>query len=124
MGYVEKFRHLFRLRGAAASHMVASIEAKGLSPFEGYGRPQQSDQVIKRMFKINRIVYESAFVGYVTAQLNLPKRVLIVFGRMLAAIDRLLVRTHLLQGLNYILWASLETPDHYEVITHSGSSQR
>lgn len=106
LSYREKFQHLFRLRGSAVSHLKDSIEAKGLSPFEGYGRHQQPLTLIKDRFRVIDIQYESAFVGYIIAQVKLPRRGIIAVGRVLSVFDALAVKLHLLQGLNYVLMAT------------------
>jgi 2-polyprenyl-3-methyl-5-hydroxy-6-metoxy-1,4-benzoquinol methylase len=106
LGYREKFSHLFRLRGQAVAHLRDSIEAKGLSPFEGYGRHQQPEARIQQKYNVKEVQYESAFVGYIIAQLNLPDRGIITVGRVLSWFDNALVKLHLLPGLNYVLTAT------------------
>lgn len=106
LNYREKFHHLFRLRGSAVAHLKDSIEAKGLSPFEGYGRHQQPLALVKEMFQVTDIQYESAFVGYIIAQVKLPRWGIIAVGRILSVFDALAVKLHLLQGLNYVLMAT------------------
>jgi 2-polyprenyl-3-methyl-5-hydroxy-6-metoxy-1,4-benzoquinol methylase len=100
--YAEKFRHLLRLRGQALEHVTASIEAKGLSPFEGYGRHQTPIQILREKFNTVRFEEFSAFTGYIIAQLNLPDPVISILGHILYFFDTVLVKMHLLHGLNYI----------------------
>ena len=111
LSYGEKLRHLFRLRGRAVANIQASIEARGLSPFEGYGRHQEPERLIHELFQVESIVRESAFTGYVIAQLRLPRRGVIAVGRALMAVDRLLVRLGLLRGLSYVLVARPHAPN-------------
>lgn len=107
LSYREKLSHLFRLRRSVLGHMRDSIEAKGLSPFEGLGRQHHPLDLIKDKFMIERIWHESAFTGYLIAQLRLSDRWVIRSGRIINWLDKALVRLKLLQGLNYVLIASL-----------------
>ena len=102
LGYREKFRHLFRLRRNALEHVTASIEARGLSPFEGYGRHQEPINILEKKFGASFFVESSAFVDYVIAQLNLPDPMIITLGRFIGFFDGILVKLHLLKGLNYV----------------------
>jgi 2-polyprenyl-3-methyl-5-hydroxy-6-metoxy-1,4-benzoquinol methylase len=103
--YRQKLGHLFRLRGAALAHLRDSIEARGLSPFEGVGRDQEPLEVIRALYDVRAYTEFSAFTGYVVAQLRLPRAALIGLGRALYVVDRLLVRLRLLRGLLYTLTA-------------------
>lgn len=107
LSYPEKFYHLFRLRGRALAHMKDSIEAKGLSPFEGFGRHQDPVAVVRSLFDVTAYHEYSAFTGYVVAQLRLPYRAIVGLGRVLRLIDSGLTRLHLLRGLMYKLVARL-----------------
>jgi ubiquinone/menaquinone biosynthesis C-methylase UbiE len=107
LSYREKFGHLLRLRGQAVAHLKDSIEAKGLSPFEGYGRHQQPEALIRQKYAVRKVHYESAFVGYIIAQLKLPRRGIIAVGYVLYWFDTAFVKMRLLWGLNYVLTASL-----------------
>ncbi len=103
--YREKWGHLFRLRSAALSHMADSVEAKGLSPFEGYGRHQRADDLIPDYLTVHSMQTNSAFTGYIIQQLRLPPRAITVLGRALNLFDCLAIRLRLLRGLNYTLLA-------------------
>ena len=105
LSYREKFHHLRRLGTHSVAHMRDSIEAQGLSPFEGFGRHQQPLQLVQSMFEIETLYYESAFVGYLVHNLRLPRRALMGMGRLLWLFDKLLVKTHVLKGLTYALFA-------------------
>jgi len=105
LSYWEKARHLFRLRGQAISHMKDSIEAKGLSPFEGYGRHQDPLELARTLFNIHKYDENNAFTGYVMAQLKMPDSWAIVVGRVLYALDQILTQFKLLRGLTYVIHA-------------------
>jgi 2-polyprenyl-6-hydroxyphenyl methylase/3-demethylubiquinone-9 3-methyltransferase len=103
--YRDKIRHLLRLRTRAVERMKASIEARGLSPFEGYGRHQEPLAVIRELFQIEQLRAHNAFTGYVIANLAMPEPLAILIGRLLLPFDALAVRLRLLQGLSYKLIA-------------------
>jgi 2-polyprenyl-3-methyl-5-hydroxy-6-metoxy-1,4-benzoquinol methylase len=105
LSYSEKFRHLRRLGTRSISHMRDSIEAQGLSPFEGFGRHQQPLQLVQATFEVESLHYESAFVGYMVHNLRLPRRALMGVGRILWVFDKILVKCQALKGLNYALFA-------------------
>lgn len=105
LSYRDKFYHLRRLGTHSVAHMRDSIEAQGLSPFEGFGRHQQPLQLIQAMFEIESLHYESAFVGYLVHNMRLPHRALMGIGRLLWVFDKILVKSHVLKGLNYALFA-------------------
>lgn len=105
MGYGEKLRHVFRLRGKVLSRVADSIEAKGLSPFEGYGRHDDPLTLIGRYFSLREIRTMGAFTGYVIAQLALPRPLIIGLGRLMNGIDRACVKMGLLKALSYKLLA-------------------
>jgi len=105
MRYGEKFRHVLRLRGKVLSRVADSIEAKGLSPFEGYGRHEDPLTLISRYFTLREVRTMGAFTGYVIAQLALPRAGIIRVGRLLNVIDRACVRLGLLKALSYKLLA-------------------
>lgn len=105
VSYRDKLRHLLRFRARVVERMKASIEARGLSPFEGYGRHQAPLEVIRELFHIEQLHAYNAFTGYVIANLALSELVAIAIGRILHPFDRLAVRLRLLQGLSYKLIA-------------------
>lgn len=103
--YRDKVRHLLRLRTRAVERMKASIEARGLSPFEGYGRHQEPLAVIRELFRVETLHVHNAFTGYVIANLAMPEPLAVLIGRLLLPFDQLAVRARLLQGLSYKLIA-------------------
>jgi 2-polyprenyl-3-methyl-5-hydroxy-6-metoxy-1,4-benzoquinol methylase len=105
LSYREKLGHLLRVRGEALNRMKDSIEAKGLSPFEGYGRHADPLALARDRFAIREYEEMSAFTGYVMAQLKLPDTWTIRVGRGLYAVDRALVRLRLMRGLMFSIYA-------------------
>lgn len=105
LSYRDKFRHLLRLRRDSLAHITDSIEAKGLSPFEGYGRHQKPEDLIPQRFTLRSMHTDNAFTGYIVQQLKLPLTATSAIGRALSVIDTALIRLRLLRGLNYTLTA-------------------
>jgi 2-polyprenyl-3-methyl-5-hydroxy-6-metoxy-1,4-benzoquinol methylase len=102
--YADKMRGLLRFRADAPSRIKASIEAQGLSPFEGAGRQHDWLALVEEHFVVERRVVAPAFTGYITAQLKAPDALAIPFLRLLRGIDRLLVRLGLLRSTGVILY--------------------
>lgn len=102
--YADKIRGLLRFRANAPSRIKASIEAQGLSPFEGAGRQHDWLALIEERFAVERRVVTPAFTGYITAQMKAPDVLATPFLRLLRAVDRLLVRFGLLRSTGVILY--------------------
>lgn len=108
VSYREKVRGLLRFGLRAPERVRASIQADGLSPFEGAGRDQDWVALIRQRFVIERTARKPAVTGYVTAQLALPDRVAVPLLRALAVADRWLVRLGLLRSTGVVLFARKE----------------
>lgn len=107
--YGQKVRALLHLRGKVLQSATASIEAQGLSPFEGYGRHQAPLEVIRELFEVRGYVEKSAFTGYLMQQIKLPRSAVVAIGRVLWLFDQALVKLRLLRGLLYVVWAVKKT---------------
>jgi 2-polyprenyl-3-methyl-5-hydroxy-6-metoxy-1,4-benzoquinol methylase len=103
--YLDKLRGLMRFGVRAPSRIKASMEAEGLSPFEGAGREHDWLKLVQQHFTIERRVDSPAFTGYLTAQLNLPDSVAIPLLRLARSIDLFLVRRKLLRNTGLVLYA-------------------
>ncbi len=102
--YTDKFHALLKFGLRAPSRVRASIQAEGLSPFEGAGREHDWVKLIEQRFTIEKRVNSPAFTGYVTAQLVAPDWFAIPFLKLLRTIDRALVRLKLLRNTGVILY--------------------
>jgi 2-polyprenyl-3-methyl-5-hydroxy-6-metoxy-1,4-benzoquinol methylase len=105
VSYRDKIRGLLRFRTNAPARIKASIEAQGLSAFEGAGREHDWLGMLEERFIIERRIKGAAFTGYISAQLKAPDRLAIPFLRMLHKIDCLLVRLGLLRSTGVLLYA-------------------
>ena len=72
VSYREKINALRKFGLRSPSRVKASIEAEGLSPFEGVGREHDWLKLVYENFTVFRHINHPAFTGYVTAQLKAP----------------------------------------------------
>lgn len=100
--YREKFSHLLRYGTDTPSRVKASIEAEGLSPFEGVGRATDWLDLLETFFVIEQRTNLPSFTGYVTAQLRMSDRFAMPLLRAIRWLDLSLVRLGVLQstGIN------------------------
>lgn len=105
VSYREKFAGLRRFGVNAPSRIKASIEAEGLSPFEGAGREHDWLKLISERFTIEQRIDAPAVTGYITHQINLPDALALPFLRLLCVVDRLLVRLRVLRPTGVIIYA-------------------
>ncbi len=103
--YVDKLRALLKFGVNAPSRVKASIQAEGLSPFEGAGREHDWIKLIEGKFTIEKRVDAPAFTGYVTAQLKAPDWFALPLLKMFRWVDRKLVNRKLLRNTGVILYA-------------------
>ncbi len=105
MPYRAKFAALRRFGLRSAERVQASIQAEGLSPFEGAGREHDWLKLIAARFAIEQRLDAPAFTGYITAQLRAPAALALPFLRGLRALDALLVRRGVLRSTGVIVYA-------------------
>ncbi|GEM_PF-2320474 len=105
VSYREKIGGLLRFGLRAPSRIKASMEAEGLSPFEGMGRSHDWLQLIEKHFTVKERFDHPAVTGYVTAQLKMPDRIAIPMLRWLYRLDAFFVRRGLLRGTGVTLLA-------------------
>ena len=105
VSYREKFAGLRRFGFGAPARVQASIEADGLSPFEGVGREVDWLAVVHDRFVVEREVLSPAMVGYIAAQIKLSDRWAWPLLRALRAVDLLLVRLRVLGSSAMTLYA-------------------
>ena len=105
VSYRDKVRGLLRYGWNAPSRVRASIQAEGLSPFEGAGRARGWVQLISKRFVIEKRVSAPAVTGYLAHQLTLPDRVAVPLLRAVCTVDRLFVRLRFLRSTGITLYA-------------------
>ncbi len=96
VSYLDKIRGLLRFGFDAPSRIKASMEAEGLSPFEGAGRDHDWWTLVRERFDVESVQPMPAVTGYISAQLALPDSAAIPFLRLLRAADDVLVRLNIL----------------------------
>jgi len=103
--YGDKIRALFKFGFRTPARVQASIEAHGLSPFEGAGREHNWLELIDRQFRVERRVNLPSFTGYVSAQWIAPDAIAIPVLKAMRTVDRSLVRLKLLRNTGVVLYA-------------------
>ncbi len=109
VSYGDKLRGLLRFGLRSPSRIKASMQAEGLSPFEGAGRAHDWLALIHQHFQVEAEARAPAITGYLTQQVKLPDAVALPLLRGLRAADRLLVRAHLLHATGVVLYARKRT---------------
>jgi 2-polyprenyl-3-methyl-5-hydroxy-6-metoxy-1,4-benzoquinol methylase len=105
VSYRDKIGGLLKFGTGAPGRIKASIEAEGLSPFEGAGREHHWVQLINEHFTVEQRIDSPAVTGYITHQLKLPDWAALPLLGALCAVDRALVRLKLLHNTGVILYA-------------------
>jgi len=106
ISYREKFAGLRKFGTRAPARIKASMEAEGLSPFEGAGREHDWVKLVSQQFHIEQKIVKPAVTGYITHQLDLPDRVALPLLRTLRAVDASLVQLGLLRSTGVVLYAT------------------
>lgn len=104
-GYRDKIGGLLKFGFNAPSRIKASMEAEGLSPFEGAGRDHNWLTIVETLFSIEQKKAMPAVTGYISAQLNLPDKIALPILRLIKIVDKQLVKMGLLQGSAHVVYA-------------------
>jgi 2-polyprenyl-3-methyl-5-hydroxy-6-metoxy-1,4-benzoquinol methylase len=105
ISYREKIGGLLKFGLNAPERIKMSMEAEGLSPFEGAGRNHNWLELIEERFSIERVIVPPAVTGYVTAQLKLPDAIGVPLLRGLKVVDKMLVAIGILKPSARIVYA-------------------
>lgn len=89
----------------APERVKASIQAEGLSAFEGAGREHDWLKLIAERFTIERQIAAPAFTGYVTAQLKMPDWAALPLLKTMRVVDELFVKLRVLKNTGVIVYA-------------------
>lgn len=105
VSYREKFGGLLKFGLNAPSRIKASMEAEGLSPFEGAGRDHDWRALVGAHFAVEQSIVKPAITGYIAHQVDMPDRTALPMLRALRAFDGALVRLGLLHSTGVIVYA-------------------
>jgi 2-polyprenyl-3-methyl-5-hydroxy-6-metoxy-1,4-benzoquinol methylase len=105
VSYRDKFQGLIRVGLHAPQRLRASMQAEGLSPFEGIGRKSGWLQLVRDRFTIEKSTDLPAFTSYVAEELRLPDPLALPLLRILGKLDVLLVRCNILRSTGIVLYA-------------------
>lgn len=101
--YSQKLQRVFRKK-EVLKRTQGLIDAKGASPFEGVSG-SESIEYLKTFFKLNYYTTYSAFIGSITAHIQLPLYLKFAFLKILNYFDIFLIKIGLLKGTSYFLVA-------------------
>ncbi|MBU1084962.1 class I SAM-dependent methyltransferase [Patescibacteria group bacterium] len=99
--YSQKLQRIFK-KGQILKRTQGLVDAKGTSPFEGISGAE-SIEYLKSIFNINSFITYSAFIGSITAHIQLPLYIKLGFLKVLNSFDILLIKIGLLKGTSYFL---------------------
>jgi SAM-dependent methyltransferase len=105
ISYMSKLRGLLRFGPRAPARLQASMQAEGLSPFEGAGRGKDWPGRIHQLFELDQVTRHPAVTGYLAAQIHPPDRLARPLLRAVGAMDSALVRWGLLRSSGLTLVA-------------------
>ena len=104
-GYREKFAGLLRFGLRSPSRVKASLEAEGLSPFEGAGRGKGWLQAIEERFELQERRMYPTITQHLTGILQLPDRSALPLLRAICVVEMFLLRLGLLHNTGIVLYA-------------------
>jgi 2-polyprenyl-3-methyl-5-hydroxy-6-metoxy-1,4-benzoquinol methylase len=105
VSYREKVRGLLRFGLKSAARVRASMQAEGLSPFEGAGRGVDWLKLIEQQFMIESMRRSPAFTGYLAHQVRLPEALALPLLYGIRAVDAALVRLGALRSTGVVVTA-------------------
>lgn len=105
LSYREKIGGLLKFGLRSPQRIKASMEAEGLSPFEGAGREHDWVKLINEHFTIEQHIVKPAVTGYLAHQVQLPDAIAMPLLRSIKAVDGILVKLKLLRSTGVILYA-------------------
>lgn len=110
VAYRDKLHGLFQFRMHALERIKASMQASGLSPFEGISREIDWFELIKSRFIIEQRIDHPAFTGYVTTEIKLPDHLALPLLQIMYKLDHALVRSKVLHGTGLTIYARKNPP--------------
>lgn len=105
VSYRDKVRGLLQFGVQAPQRIKASMEAEGLSPFEGAGREHDWVSLVKQRFLIERQIIKPAVTGYMAHQLDLPYTQAVAALRVIKSVDNVLTKLGVIHSTGVILYA-------------------
>jgi 2-polyprenyl-3-methyl-5-hydroxy-6-metoxy-1,4-benzoquinol methylase len=102
--YAEKSTALMKFGASAPSRIKASMEAEGLSPFEGAGRDHDWVKFVHEYLFVERKIVNPAVTGYLAHQIDLPREQALWVLRAIKMVDALLTKIGLLHSTGVILY--------------------
>lgn len=98
ISYFEKLRGLWRFRRNATERIRMSMQAEGLSPFEGSGRHHDWLALTLVAFPDAEVQRNLSITGYLAHQLRLPRPLALATLWLISRVDALLTRIGMLHS--------------------------
>ncbi len=105
VSYREKLGGLLKFGMRAPQRIRASMEAEGLSPFEGAGREHDWLKLVQERFIIEHQTRKPAVTGYLAHQISLPDAIALPLLRVIKVIDVALVKLRVLHSTSLVVYA-------------------
>ncbi len=105
VSYSEKLRGLWRFRHNPTERIRMSMQAEGLSPFEGVGRHHDWLALVQGAFPNASVQRGLSITGYLSHQLRMPRRLAVLTLWIIARIDSVLTRWGWLHTTNVTVTA-------------------
>ncbi|RMG84923.1 MAG: hypothetical protein D6712_10380, partial [Chloroflexi bacterium] len=105
VSYREKLGGLLKFGMRAPQRIRASMEAEGLSPFEGAGREHDWLKLVQGRFTIERQMRKPAVTGYLAHQISLPDAIALPLLRVIKVVDITLVKLRILHSTGLVVYA-------------------
>ena len=105
VSYKDKVRGLLRFGLRAPSRIKLSMQAEGLSPFEGAGRDEDWLALIHEAFEVIEMERGGTVTGYLAHQLRMPRTLALPLLRLVYGLERLLLCLGLLHSSGVVLLA-------------------
>lgn len=105
ISYGEKIRGLLKFGFASPSRIKASMEAEGLSPFEGAGRDHDWYTLVHEAFSVEKEYRAPSITGYLSTQVKVRDAIGEPLLRGVRLIDYALMRIGILQSAGVIVYA-------------------
>lgn len=108
VSYADKLRGLWRFRQNPTERIRMSMQAEGLSPFEGIGRHHDWLALVQDAFPTATVERGLSITGYLAHQIRLPRALAVPTLWLISRVDALLTRLGVLHSTGITVSASLE----------------
>lgn len=105
VSYKDKFVNLFKFGFRAPSRIKMSMEAEGLSPFEGAGREHDWLKIVNDQFSVEKQIPDLAITSYLSQQIRLSDKFALPILKVIRFIDRSFMKLGLIKSTGITVYA-------------------